>query len=230
MRKLQRLCALAFLGGILAAPAEADKLAPYWEAARAKWNAVGDKAAAGDGDALARLGATVNVCALDEVCAKGPSPLSPPSQPQIDAAAAAINIGWLFKEGKVGEADPERAMEHYRFAEQMGYPVGAYNVATMLQTGGFAIDGPQQIETLYMTAAYSGSVSAAIALGKMNERMGYPGDAAKYYVLALQKNPSQRERETAEAKLAAIGLSPEEIAEAVAHKLPGDRAGAPAQK
>ena len=215
---MRRIIATGAVALTIISSASADRLPTYWQDARIRWNAVGDKAAAGDNAALARLQATVDVCSLDEVCAEGPSPASPPSQAQIDAAGAALNIGWILDKGLLADPDPDRALEFYSFANQMGHPLGAYNVATKLMSGNYQVNDPSEIVALYTGAASSGHVGSALALGKLHEKQGYKGDAAQFYVLALKSQPTQEQKQTATQRLSDMGLTAEQIEKAVAEK------------
>lgn len=66
MRMKALFTALAVLSA--STPAGADVLGDHWEEARARWNNIGDKAAAGDESALAQLQAAVRLCAPDTEC------------------------------------------------------------------------------------------------------------------------------------------------------------------
>lgn len=113
------------LGAPLAA--QADKYSEAFVAARKDMNALGDKALAGDRNALAELEQIYQQCQSDVSCA--------PSDPRwLRAGAAATNLGWLFWTKEALGADRKNyGMYLYAEAARMGAPAGAYQVGKCIQ-------------------------------------------------------------------------------------------------
>ncbi|PQA88290.1 hypothetical protein CW354_08300 [Marinicaulis flavus] len=193
-----------------AAPASADVLAPHWIEARENWNAVADKAIAGDKQAEALLVSAVTTCAPDtdcfrnrgqmpeterlrlqsawKACEEKPGlfyPLSPEqaldrcrrkltnlSAVQIDAAAAAVNIGWILANGKLGEADIQGSYDHYAFAAEFDHPIGHHGAATLIMGGKLGEPDIQEAATHYLKAGRLGMVDGWFALGELRETYG----------------------------------------------------------
>ena len=210
MRIKTPIVALAILWMGAAAPACADVLAPHWIEAREKWNAIADKAIAGDKQAEALLVSAVITCAPDtdcyrnrgqmpeterlrlqnawKACEEKPGifyPLSPEqaldrcrrkltklNAAQIDAAAAAVNIGWILSNGKLGEADLQASYDHYAFAAEFDHPIGHHGAATLIMGGKLGEPHIQEAATHYLKAGRLGMVDGWLALGELREKFG----------------------------------------------------------
>lgn len=277
------LLALAVLS---AAPAaSADELAAYWREARVKWNAVGDKAAAGDENAKQQLIDAVGACAPETDCFKnrGAPPdaertrlqaaweacakpqragqylpdravdlcrrnLNALTPAQIDAAAAAVNVGWLFGAGKLGERDDKRAFDHYFFAAEFQHPVGHYNVGRLIMDGKLGASDANEAATRFLKAGRLGVVDGWIALGDLRQEHGserpftdmffamsavegYTGsaryaDSDFFYRRALAENPSDAQKKKIEGKIAALpGAAPKPAAAPASAAPPSAPAG-----
>lgn len=252
--KLFPMTALAMCVLAAAPAAHADNLGRHWQDARIKWNAVGDKAAAGDQAAQQQLMDAAMACAPEtecfqnrgnppeaeraqlqaawDACEKGPAPdvcrrnLHALTPAQIDAAAAALNIAWIFANGKLGEPNNKQALDHYLFAAEFQHPIGHYNVGKMIMDGKAGAPDLSEAATRYLKAGRLGVVDAWIALGDLRQKHpserpfidtffamsaseGYSGrawykDPDFFYRRALAENPSDAQKEKINEKLAAI--------------------------
>lgn len=264
MRIAMRFMVIAGLACASASPAHADTLATYWADARVKWNAIGDKAVAGDPKAKQQLIDAVAACAPEtdcfrnrgqmpeadraklkaawDACAKPERPYQTPSdraidlcrrnltnltQAQIDAAAAAVNVGWILGNGKMGETDAKEAFDHYVFAAEFQHPLGHYNVGKMIMGGKAGAPDLSEAASRYLKAARLGVTEGWIALGELREKNGtkhpftdmffamsasegYDGsawykDPDFFYRRARDENPTESQKKKIDEKLAALG-------------------------
>lgn len=247
-----------------AGPAFADVLAPHWISAREKWNAVADRAIAGDGQAKMELQAAVDACAPDtecyrnrgqvpeaerlrvqaawKACADTPGriyPLSPEQAldrcrrnlttlnvTQIDAAAAAVNIGWILSNGKLGEIDTQSGYDYYAFAAEFDHPMGHHSAGVLIMSGKLGTPDIGQAATHYLKAGRLGLVAGWIALGELREKHGAErpftdmffvmsaregvgsalryNDPAFFYRRARLEDPSEAQQQKIEEKLASF--------------------------
>lgn len=246
-----------------AAPAWADVLGDHWEIARARWNPIGDKAAAGDKNALARLEEAVRLCAPDtecyatrndipqtervklqaayEACERNPPDaksgarlpggwldverqkvercqrnLTGLDQKRIDAAAAAVNLAWMLRNGAIGAADKALAYEYYAFAAEFEHPLGHYNAGILLAGGDAGKTYKGGAFRHYIRAAALGVTDAWLRLAKMKEEdpdlrvislfaeapRDYENSPRWFYKRARESEPSPKQKEIIDNKLA----------------------------
>ena len=129
------LLALGMCAALACPPAAmADKYSDAFVAARKEMNALGDKALAGDRNALSELERIYLACENDSSCT-GADPR------RVRAAAAASNLGWLYweKEG-LGAQNKNYGMYMYAEAAALGAPAGAFKVGQCVETQCIAPD------------------------------------------------------------------------------------------
>ncbi|MEQ8936077.1 MAG: hypothetical protein RIE56_09840 [Amphiplicatus sp.] len=159
MRKFHSVLAIAFMGAAFAGPAEADRLGNGWDEKRTEWNAVGDKAAAGDRAALRLLEQTVAACRGANASCDNTS--------AFNAAVAAANLAWLYRHGKGVPTDASKVRELTLFAAAVerpsapAYPVAWYNLANYYRDGHNGLPKNPQEAQKYLEYAASGGVAAA---------------------------------------------------------------------
>lgn len=204
-----RGCLMAAILIAFPATGVADRLSPEWQAGRAKWNAIADRALAGDTVAIASLEAILIYMIEDRV--------TPELDPGIaeenvhDFAPALMNLRYLMS--KQSEAVPQDQQEAYTqrqdhflyLAKQMGYPVAmalSADDATVLKR---AADEGMTQSALAISERYAGLIGKAVAEGTDNF---LHAEAVRYAELALETNPTQTQAEKARAQLDALTARP----------------------
>jgi len=119
------LCMVAALA--VPQSAQADRYSESFARARKEMNALGDKALAGDRNALSELEKIYLACSNDTGCT-GTDPR------RTRAAAAAANLGWIYwtKEG-MGAQNKNYGMYMYAEAASLGAPAGAMQVGECVE-------------------------------------------------------------------------------------------------
>ncbi|WP_375209712.1 hypothetical protein [Hyphomonas jannaschiana] len=121
-------------------PAQADKYSDGFYAAWKDMNVLGDKALAGDRNALTQLEQTYQACKTDTSCTRSDSRWLP-------AAAAASNLGWLFWTKEALGADRKNyGMYMYAEAARMDAPAGAFQVGKCIAEACL----PAELEKAYL--------------------------------------------------------------------------------
>jgi hypothetical protein len=126
-------------------PARADKYSDGFYAAWKDMNVLGDKAVAGDRDALTQLEQIYQACRTDTNCTRS-------DRRWLPAAAAASNLGWIFwtKEG-LGADRKNYGMYMYAEAARMGAPAGAFQVGKCIEEACL----PAELEKAYLKDLFS---------------------------------------------------------------------------
>ncbi|WP_308909711.1 tetratricopeptide repeat protein [Pseudokordiimonas caeni] len=195
----------AFIFMALAPAATADILPKHLAEARSEWNKVGDRAAAGDKQALRQLEEVSARCTQDPAC-KGPlaNPYSA-TQQQIDAGFAATNLAWLYLHGKSVKKNEAYAYILYRAAADRGNPVGHHNLAVAYNIGKGAITKNRELAIKHFKAAeILGMDDAAFELGEIYRSSGKTLEANYFYKRALKLNPGKDIAEKATQVLATL--------------------------
>lgn len=172
--------------------ARADKIEQYWLDARAKWNPVADRFVAGDQAALQELLAGFNACGGVNKCFESKHKLT---TAKVEASVIAVNIAWLYKEGKGGlKKNPELAARYYAAAAYLENPWGLYNFAANLEA-----EGKEPLS--FVANKYS--AASGLVVGYLDgarlyeEKLNMPDSALHYYKLALEMNPTPKQKQRA---------------------------------
>lgn len=176
----RRLLALGFFLAVSGPAAIADKYTDSYAAARAEVNPLGDKALAGDAEALADLEALYAPCKTDFACSTG-------DPRRMKAAVAAANLGWLYWQKHIG-GDTRKVYGLYMYAEaaRLDSPAGYFQVGDCIRDGCVQA-GDQQtafaglIDGLMVSRPWDGDLYAKLkAASFLLEKAAYRGltDAA----------------------------------------------------